>query len=179
MVILDKILEDFGQKLNDKLSWLNEVYGIAVQSEAKAPRMHTGNGEYVTILPDDKKGNYAFFDIVPEYLFDHFTKHTSTVIRVRFGLVIWCDLRTVYADPQDRTNSQLKTDVLKVMERISLKYGEYVLTFMSDEAFRIFARYAKSDFQDKYLMFPYAGLRIDGNLVFSSGIKLPTPTPTQ
>ena len=70
-VLLDKILQDMQKSLMNRLKWLNYAFCRAYKlvehrpdcNKFIYPAMYNGNGEYVSLLPNDNFGNFSWFDI--------------------------------------------------------------------------------------------------------------------
>lgn len=70
-VLLDKVLQDMQTTLLVKLPWLNYAFGRAYKlvenrpdgAKFIYPAAYNGNGEYVSLLPNDNFGNFSWFDI--------------------------------------------------------------------------------------------------------------------
>ena len=70
-VLLDKIIQDMQRAFTEKLKWLNYAFGRAYKliehrpdgNKFVYPAIYNGNGEYVSLLPNDNFGNFSWFDI--------------------------------------------------------------------------------------------------------------------
>ena len=65
-VLLDKVLQDIQKALMEKLTWLNYAFGKSYKlvdhrpggDKFIYPAAYNGNGEYISLLPNDNLGNF-------------------------------------------------------------------------------------------------------------------------
>lgn len=183
-VLLDKILQDLQLSLTQKLKWLNYAFGRAYKlvehrpdgNKFVYPAAYNGNGEYVSLLPNDNFGNFAWFDVydpqkitpvvqsMPQYTFD-------------CAVVFWYDLSSIYEDETVMHSEEVKDEVLRVLttpglitstgkltinniyERFENIYRGYSLEKVYNNY--IYSGQGMEDIDKQFFVYPYAGLRIE------------------
>lgn len=171
--LFDKPIGEIQTILKAELPWLNYAFGeaqtlVRVKDKAKFayPGVHIRNAEYEPVLPDQKLGNFSFFVLDSSQNLD-FDKHTTSLLKVRYGLVFWFNLDSVFADDPDRRINKIEADILKVLIRKNfLKTGRITVDRIQTKAEAIFKGYDLKELDSQYLMQPFAGLRFEGELLF-------------
>lgn len=168
--LFDKIIQDLQDALGG-LAWLNHVFGrcerlVKMQNGVRqyTPNVYVGRNQYYSLLPDNRTlGNYCFFVMQePQEVSVPFA--TSNRLKAPFSLVVWMDMRTVGATYDDRNTEQLKEQVLKTLRRGWLKHGSIILEKVYERAENVFQGYSLNEVDNQFLMSPFAGFRITGEM---------------
>lgn len=186
-VLLDKILQDMQKNLTEKLPWLNYAFGRAYKLiEHRAddnkfvyPAAYNGNGEYISLLPNDRYGNFLWFDIYdPQTI----TQVSPSLPQFTFegAIVFWYDLSSIYDDSSVLHTEEIKDEIIRILTtpglilgngRISLNkvYERFENIYAGYSLEKIYNNYQYSgeDIQSidkQFFMYPYAGLRIEFNI---------------
>lgn len=184
-VLLDKILQDIQTTLMDKLSWLNYAFGRAYKiiehrpdgGKFVYPAVYNGNGEYVSLLPNDNLGNFSWFDIYdPQVIEQNIRQFTY-----KGAIVFWYDLSSIYPDANALYTEEVKNEIINVLTakgfittvgRLSINrvYENFENIYKGYALEKIYNNYQYSgeDIQEldkQFFMYPYAGLRIEFDLV--------------
>lgn len=184
-VLLDKILQDIQATLMDKLSWLNYAFGRAYKiiehrpdgGKFVYPAVYNGNGEYVSLLPNDNLGNFSWFDIYdPQVIEQNIRQFTY-----KGAIVFWYDLSSIYPDANALYTEEVKNEIINVLTakgfittvgRLSINriYENFENIYKGYALEKIYNNYQYSgeDIQEldkQFFMYPYAGLRIEFDLV--------------
>lgn len=186
-LLLDKALQDIQSHLEAVLPWLNTAFGRAYRLvEHKSdgekfiyPAAYAGNGEYMSLLPDDTYGNFVWFDIYDPQTVEKITPR-SPQYTFKGAAIFWYNLTTIYSDSEFMYTEEVKSEVLKAFtspgifksagrievtelyERFENIYKGYSIEKVYDE----FAYKGKNiqSIDKQYFMYPYAGLRIEFTL---------------
>ena len=184
-VLLDKILQDIQTTLMDKLSWLNYAFGRAYKiiehrpdgGKFVYPAVYNGNGEYVSLLPNDNLGNFSWFDIYdPQVIEQNIRQFTY-----KGAIVFWYNLSSIYSDANVLYTEEVKNEIINVLTAkgfittvgrlsISRVYENFENIYKGYALEKIYNNYQYSgeDIQEldkQFFMYPYAGLRIEFDLV--------------
>ncbi len=170
--LIDNVLAEFQTKLEAELSWLDYSCGKVVEmkiDDKPLPMIYVGDNRYKNVMPDQTLGNHCFFDIDNTYNFAEWHKGKHSLIRATYGLVFWFDLSKIYPDSLTRDVEAVKQEILEVLsEKISLLTGSYTLESVQEGARLVFAKYAQPGYDEKYLLHPFAAIRVNGQLTFTS-----------
>lgn len=166
----DKIIVQVQDKLKESLYWLQYSFGksqklvkIKDSKEYEYPAIHYKNGEYVSMLPDNKLGNYSFFIIEDPYNID-FRPNAFNNIKLKYSLIFWFNLDTIFKD-KDRNIEYIKADIVKILTRdLKLTSGRIDVREIYETSENIFKGFSMREVDSQYLMQPYAGLRFSGEL---------------
>lgn len=187
-VLLDRALQNIQIHLEGELPWLDRAFGRAYRMVEHRPdggkfiypAAYNGNGEYVSMLPNDNIGNFSWFDIYdPQRVVSRvhgFPQYIS-----KGALVFWYDLTTIYSDPLFIYTEEVKAEVLRALtapgllqsrgrlevEEIYERFDNIYKGYSIEKAYNDYA-YSDKDVQSmdkQFFMHPYAGLRIEFNLI--------------
>lgn len=183
-VLLDKVLQDIQAKLLEKLTWLNYAFGRAYRlvehrpdgNKFIYPAAYNGNGEYVSLVPNDNFGNFAWFDIFdPQDVIE--VSQALPQYTFRGALIIWYDQSSIYEDATVLHTEDIKNEVMQILtapglisstgrisiNRIYERFENLYAGYSIEKIYNNFA-YKGDDIQDidkQFFMYPYAGLRIE------------------
>ena len=170
--LFDKVIQSLQDGLGN-VSWLTHIFGRSerlIHVAGNGQRMMTPNvyykkGEYLPLLPDNTAlGNYCFFVMEdPQQV----TMPMGIQNRVKspFSLIVWFDMRTVGATYDDRNTEQLKEQVLKAIRKAWLRHGAVTVSRIYERAENVFQGYSLDEVDNQYLMAPYAGFRLTGEMI--------------
>lgn len=168
--LFDKPIQALQDALGE-LSWLNHIFGrserlVQVQDGRKVytPNVYRGGNEYIQLLPDNTAlGNYCFF-VLDEPQVVSLPMGLQNRLKAPFALVVWVDMRTV--ENNDARNTEyVKEELLKTIRRAWLRHGAVSVEKVYQRAENVFEGYSLDEVDNQFLMQPFAGLRITGELI--------------
>lgn len=164
--LFDLAVSQLQTALGDNLPWLDYSFGLCERlTDIKDGRkfhsanLYLGGGRYEQIMPCDELGNFSFF-----YLRD--TQNFSTnerVIKSPFSLIIWYNLDKVSLATDERNREAIKEQILGILKQ-RLFSSWLTLSKIYEKTESIFADFSYEHTNNQFLMSPYAGLRIDGEI---------------
>ena len=186
-VLLDKILQDMQKSLMNRLKWLNCAFGRAYKlvehrpdgNKFIYPAMYNGNGEYVSLLPNDNFGNFSWFDI---YDPQKITEVVQSLPQYTFSgaVIFWYDLSSIYEDETVMHTEEVKDEIMRVLTTPGLitTTGKLVINDVYERFENIYKGYSIEkiynnytykgegiqDIDKQFFMYPYAGIRIEFTL---------------
>ena len=186
-VLLDKILQDMQKSLMNRLKWLNCAFGRAYKLVEHRPdgdrfiypAMYNGNGEYVSLLPNDNFGNFSWFDI---YDPQKITEVVQSLPQYTFSgaIIFWYDLSSIYEDETVMHTEEVKDEIMRVLTTPGLitTTGKLVINDIYERFENIYKGYSIEkiynnytykgegiqDIDKQFFMYPYAGIRIEFTL---------------
>lgn len=186
-VLLDKILQDVQKSLMNRLKWLNCAFGRAYKlvehrpdgNKFIYPAMYNGNGEYVSLLPNDNFGNFSWFDI---YDPQKITEVVQSLPQYTFSgaIIFWYDLSSIYEDETVMHTEEVKDEIMRVLTTPGLitTTGKLVINDIYERFENIYKGYSIEkiynnytykgegiqDIDKQFFMYPYAGIRIEFTL---------------
>ena len=186
-VLLDKILQDMQKSLMNRLNWLNCAFGRAYKlvehrpdgNKFIYPAMYNGNGEYVSLLPNDSFGNFSWFDI---YDPQKITEVVQSLPQYTFSgaIIFWYDLSSIYEDETVMHTEEVKDEIMRVLTTPGLitTTGKLVINDIYERFENIYKGYSIEkiynnytykgegiqDIDKQFFMYPYAGIRIEFTL---------------
>ena len=176
-VLLDKILQDMQKSLMNRLKWLNYAFGRAYKFTY--PAMYNGNGEYVSLLPNDNFGNFSWFDI---YDPQKITEVVQSLPQYTFSgaIIFWYDLSSIYEDETVMHTEEVKDEIMRALTTPGLitTTGKLVINDIYERFENIYKGYSIEkiynnytykgegiqDIDKQFFMYPYAGIRIEFTL---------------
>lgn len=192
--MMDPAMTELTGALTTNLPWLNKAYSNVekfVEGKGKRPKIYpavyTGTKKdrgYLKLFPDSHIGNFAYVEVYKQP-FDHIPQQSATHI-IDFGIVFHFNFEKVYPnDHNNRTLENVKHDVFEVLNRypfanFKVRFGGFV-----EGANNIYRGYSHDEIEDQFLMRPYGGFTITGQMRFtkrcggsSSGITTLPPVAT-
>lgn len=186
-VLLDKILQDMQKSLMNRLKWLNCAFGRAYKlvehrpdgNKFIYPAMYNGNGEYVSLLPNDNFSNFSWFDI---YDPQKITEVVQSLPQYTFSgaIIFWYDLSSIYEDETVMHTEEVKDEIMRVLTTPGLitTTGKLVINDIYERFENIYKGYSIEkiynnytykgegiqDIDKQFFMYPYAGIRIEFTL---------------
>ena len=186
-VLLDKILQDIQKSLMNRLKWLNCAFGRAYKlvehrpdgNKFIYPAMYNGNGEYVSLLPNDNFGNFSWFDI---YDPQKITEVVQSLPQYTFSgaIIFWYDLSSIYEDETVMHTEEVKDEIMQALTTPGLitTTGKLVINDIYERFENIYKGYSIEkiynnytykgegiqDIDKQFFMYPYAGIRIEFTL---------------
>lgn len=186
-VLLDKILQDMQKSLMNKLKWLNYAFGRAYKlvehrldgNKFVYPAVYNGNGEYVSLLPNDNFGNFSWFDI---YDPQRITEVVQSLPQYTFSgaIIFWYDLSSIYEDETVMHTEEVKDEIMRVLTTPGLItttgkltiddiYERFENIYKGYSIEKVYNNYAYKgegiqDIDKQFFMYPYAGIRIEFTL---------------
>ena len=186
-VLLDKILQDMQKSLMNRLKWLNYAFGRVYKlvehrpdgNKFIYPAMYNGNGEYVSLLPNDNFGNFSWFDI---YDPQKITEVVQSLPQYTFSgaIIFWYDLSSIYEYETVMHTEEVKDEIMRVLTTPGLitTTGKLVINDIYERFENIYKGYSIEkiynnytykgegiqDIDKQFFMYPYAGIRIEFTL---------------
>lgn len=186
-VLLDKIIQDMQKSLTKRLKWLNYAFGRAYKlvehrpdgNKFIYPAAYNGNGEYISLLPNDNLGNFSWFDI---YDPQKITEVVQSLPQYTFSgaIVFWYNLNSIYEDSNNLYTEEVKDEIIRTLTtpglitttgKLSIKdiYECFENIYKGYSIEKIYNNYIYKgqgiqDIDKQFFMFPYAGIRIEFNL---------------
>lgn len=183
-VLLDSIVQDLQKALMNDLKWLNIAFGRSyklVQHTDNGdkfiyPAAYISNSEYTSLLPNDRYGNFSWFDL---YDPQHVTNVIHSLPQLEFSgaIVFWFDLTTIYTDNKFIYTEDVKNEILQVLTKPGLisTHGRIEITAIYERFENIYKGYSVERIYNnnnykgegiealdrQFFMFPYAGLRFE------------------
>lgn len=169
----DKVITQIQDILKSKLSWLNYSFGkaqrlVKVQGNKTEyyPGIHIQTGEYINVFPTEDFGNFSFFLVEDPNSLD-FRPHVQNNVRLKYALIFWVNLNTIFPNSSDRNTEAVKAQILKVLTRETfLTSGRIDVRQVYEQAENIYRGYNLKEIDSQFLMQPYAGFRFEGELLF-------------
>ncbi len=158
------------QSLNDNLPFLNNIFGICERTvkmidgrKYYSPSWFLNKYDYINLLPDDKLGNYCFFTLDEPREIEHEQglkpKHTSG-----FNIIIWVDMRDNILTDDDRNLNWLLEYILEGIYATHMVRGRFTIDKVYNRAENIFQGFTTDEVDNQYLMQPYTGFRLHGEI---------------
>lgn len=172
-VMIDRVLAYIQDSLIQKIGWLDHAFGRAQKlvtsrdrKEYFYPGVYIGNQEYINVLPGEYLGNRTFFSVEDPYTIDFVPRRYNT-IKSPVSLICWYDLSSIFPDSKERNTEEIKRQILRVLTELTMPDGSRIeLKNIYEQAENIFKGYSLREIDTQFLMYPYAGLRIEGNLIY-------------
>lgn len=163
--LFDVPIEAIGQVLVDNVGWLSDVYGKAESithtfsdgTRKVYPDWFVSGNEYITLLPDDRTGGYAFFLLEEPAEIEREGMWHSPV-----SIIVWGDMRV--ASPDERNTEKVKADVLKALRKVRMPGSSMVVERIYEKPESVFRGFDIREVDQRFMMQPYFAFRISGTL---------------
>lgn len=187
-LLLDRIIQDIQDVLKEKLSWLDVAFGKGYRfvehrpdgNKFIYPAAYNGHGEYVSLLPNDNYGNFCWFDIYDPQIV---TANIQSRPQFTFdgAIIFWYDLSKIFEDDSVLYTEEVKDEIVRILTtpgfiKTSSKITVKQIYERPENIYRGYAiekiynnnEYKGEGIQDidkQFFTYPYAGLRIEFNLI--------------
>lgn len=186
-VLLDRIIQDIQNVLTEKLSWLDIAFGKAYRlvehrtdgDKFVYPAAYSGQGEYVSLLPNDNYGNFSWFDIYdPQIILANIQSRPQFTFKG--ALIFWYDLSKIYEDDSVLYTEEIKDEIISILTTPGFikTGGQFTIDNIYERPENLYKGYAiekiynnftyqGQDIQSidkQFFIYPYAGLRIEFTL---------------
>jgi hypothetical protein len=179
-VMLDRVIGQIQDCLVAQIPWLDVAFGRSQRltkmmngKRIVTPNVYCGgwNGhgenDYIEVSPDYKIGNFSFFEIEDPQTID--AGPWARSIRTPYSLIVWFDLTRVYGVETNRNTEFLKSQILHLLNGRygwHLSGGRVSVNRIYERAENIYRGYTITEIDNQFLMHPYGGFRMDGELYF-------------
>lgn len=187
--LFDEAFAEIAAQLEIKLSaWPLRAFGrcqkLVEQKDRQRryyPAWFFGQNQdnYLKLFPDQSIRNFSFFTLedgqdIPEY------PNTYQSLKGEFGLVFWFYFPDIFgANWQNYSIDNVKNEILHHIQRIRTSNFEFHINRIWEEADNIYKGFNHSELDCQFLMRPYGGFRIDGEItvrncgtIYSPGTRL-------
>ena len=181
--LFDRVIGLININLVNELPWLSYAFGQAERQTRKTgdklaiyPSVYAGkniNHEYVSVLPDERFGaevpirGFSFFEVGPAKI-DSANIHAPSKYSAEGGVVFWFNLEKVLGDSSEYRNwDKVIDDIIKALRKSSKGFnGQLLPNGYTKKDSEIYKGYTLRDIEQKFLMSPFAGVRINCSLIF-------------
>lgn len=171
--LFDRVIQGLQDALG-ALTWLDHIFGrserLVKMVEGRkyyTPNVYAHNGEYITLVPDNTMlGNYAFF-VLSEPQQVSVPMGRQNRVKAPFSLIVWVDTRTIdlWSEKDSRNTEYIKEQLLKTVQRAWLRHGSVSVDRVYQLAENVFDGYTLDEVDNQYLMAPFAGFRLTGEII--------------
>lgn len=171
--LFDRVIQGLQDALGE-LSWLNHIFGrserLVKMVEGRkyfTPNVYRKNGEYISLVPDNTElGNYSFF-VLSEPQQVGVPMGRQNRVKAPFSLIVWVDTRTIdlWEEKDTRNTEYLKEQLLKTIQRAWIRHGSVTVDRVYQLAENVFDGYTLDEVDNQYLMAPFAGFRLIGEMI--------------
>lgn len=170
--LIDKSIQDLQDSIASNILWLTHIFGKAqllVRERDKKkyyyPGLYLETERYIDLTPTNEYGNFCFFFLEDSQTVS-FEKNRFNVINSKLSIIFWFNIDSINS-VFNRNIEQIKKEILSTLTRnTTVKDGRFSVNQISEQAKNIYKEFDLQEIDTQFLMQPYAGLRIDGDLIF-------------
>jgi hypothetical protein len=174
-VFMDEVVVQIQDILKANLPWLDYSFGRSQKLVTKKdkkdyfyPGIHLGDEKYINVFPDQSLGNFSFMAFEDPEDIDVKLKPYIKVTK-NFSLIFWFNIDKIFEDQKDRNLETVKLQILTVLNtKMFLNKGRISMSTIQEDAKNIYKGYSINELASQFLMHPYAGLRFDGVMTYTS-----------
>ena len=168
--LFDVAIDEIQTALDNECSWLNTIFGRCERlvKEINGNKYYTANwhkagNDYIWIAPDEGLGNFCFFVLDEPTDLENYFAGDVTRSTIGFSLIVWCDLRTI---GEGRDTEAVKEELLQILNgRTHLRSGRMTIDKVYERAENVFREFDYDEIDNQFMMHPFAGFRIEGELI--------------
>lgn len=162
-VLIERLFNDVQQALIDGLDWLDLAYGKAERiiqrtqrnERTYIPAWYLDGMDYENLLPDDRKGNYAFFT-VEDNMSVEAAQGRPARISGQCSLIVWLDQRTM---TNEWGKEYARNSVISILTALNTDSGHLQVQSVFERAESVFSGFTLDEVENQYLTYPYCGFR--------------------
>lgn len=187
-VNIDMVVQSMQAMFKERVPWLDVAFGRGFKfpehlpdgGKFIVPKAYIGGGDYASLLPNDRYGNFCWFDIYDPQEVDP-TDQGHPLFKFNGAVVFWYDQSTIFPDSEFLRGEELKQDVLVALTKPGyLKGGRLTVREVSERPENIYKGYSLEKIynsnmyqgQDiegidkQYFVYPFGGFRIEFYVTF-------------
>lgn len=177
--LFDRAAAQIQQELAS-LTWLDHIFGICERltdvKEGKrfnSANVYAGEDQYTQVMPCKELGNFAFLVLKDPQVIG---RRDENVISGPFSLIVWYDMRTLSFPLDERNREAVKAQILGVLNARRFPWLSFNKIYERPES--VFADFSYDHTNNQFLMAPYAGLRLEGEMKvrIPCAVQLPIET---
>lgn len=160
-------------------AWMDHCLGIMERltdvKEGKkfsSANLYVGRGHYEQIMPCEEIGNFSFIVLRDPQV----VGRDPNVVVAPFSLIVWYDTRKVSLPTDERNRELIKAQILGLLT--SARFSWLKIGKIYERPENVFADFSYDYTNNQFLMSPYAGLRIDGEMSARVPCYIP-PEPSE
>lgn len=172
---MDVVVVQIQDILKANIPWLDHSFGrsqklIDKDTKKVYPAVHIGYEKYINVFPDQELGNFSFLIFEDPQTIDSTLKPYIKVSQ-KFSIVFWFDLSKIFVNQKDRSLEAIKLQILTVLNaKMLLNKGSIKMSEIKKDAKNIYKEYSVNELDSQFLMHPFAGLRFDGVMDYTSTV---------
>lgn len=166
---LDVALAEVGEKLRQKLTWLNNTYGkvqrlVKLDGKKKIyyPGIYVGgkgDADYLNMLPDRHLKNYMYCEVTKEEIEHKPRQSRDGKIEVNF--VFHWNYKEVYGNNhKGMTIENVKTDIFEAFDKSIFANSKIRINGYAEEASDIYKGYTHEEVKHQFLMRPFGSVKV-------------------
>lgn len=165
--LFDVSVEPIQMLIGQNLTWMDNVYGIVEKlTDKKGKKSHTlpnifFGDRYTQLLPCRELGNFCFFSLNDPQVVD--SKKTNLVTSP-YSLIFWYNIEELKKEYPEWDKFNINERILSLLSQSHLNGVKYTIDNVYGDPSNIFKGFDYDFTDNQSLMYPYAGLRIDGKL---------------
>lgn len=171
LYLFDYFLKEIQMALSSEFVWLDGVFGKSQKMTTERdkrkiyyPGFNLKREKYISLFPDERLGNFCFFVLKDPYRVEHQSAN-SNLLQTDFELIFWYN-RAKIGNNLIVGTEEIKTEVLKFFNRkFKSKIGRIKINQIFEEAKNIYSGFDLEEIKNQYLMFPFSGFKITGDLI--------------
>lgn len=170
--LLDAVIGQVRIWLAGTLPWLDAAHGRAERivkcdnggRRVYLPVEYSGQwNDYALLTPDSGEGNFCFFWVADPQAVD-LSDRLQTGIKARYSLIFWWDYRRIFEACGIRDREAVKRQVLDALGSMVLRQGRITAEKLYELAENIYQGFTLDEIDNQFLMHPYGGLRVEGEI---------------
>ena len=169
--MFDLAFSDICQQLEEHIPWLDNAYGIVryiTRDDKPEPFIYLGNGEYRSVLPDDRNGNFSFVELSPKANYHNWNAGRSPILKAEFSIIFWFNTNTIPNGSEGPKTEEIRAEISRVLwQEVTPKHASIRMAGINTEAINIFSRYYQPSMDAKYMMHPYGAIKFTGLIFFT------------
>lgn len=166
------------QQVFQPVEWLEYAFGRTWAAyrikERKGtiiyPNVYVGNGEYESMLPNDRYKSYCYFiprDGLRRHQYTAIPKTSRNSFKSALDIAFYFNLKKINPTANYVHTENLLLDVLQALRSVN----NYSVDEIFYEPRNVFEGYTIDFVETQYLSYPYGGFRISGTLIFDEDLK--------
>lgn len=167
--LFDVVIDEIQSSLAAHIEWLDTIFGrcerlvkIIEGKKYYSANWYDRDNDYILVAPDEQLGNFVFFALDEPTDLDTYYQGDTTLCKIGFSIILWCDLRTINID---RNTEDVKEQMLQTLNGLThLRNGRFYINRIWQKAENVFKDYDYDEIDNQFFMHPFAGFRFEGEL---------------
>lgn len=159
--MVEQLINNIAEVTLSEVAWLEQMFAVVTiqtTSEGPQPFAYLGQGEYVSVLPDDRFKAFGYLELKDPITF---TNDRSKRYVFNVDMVIWLDTEKILDMDSTKTPDSARTAVLESLQSPNHRTTTLEVLRVFEVFDNIYGKYKVSQKHTQFMMRPYYAFKVE------------------